>query len=79
MGRLTEDFLYRLHRGAASRFTSRPLARGIIFSRDNWRCVLCGSEKNLTVDHIKSVYQGGTNDYDNLQTLCNRCNAGKAP
>ncbi len=26
-----------------------------------------------------TVHRGGTDDDDNLQTLCNRCNAGKAP
>lgn len=51
--------------------------REYIFSRDGRQCVKCGSGEDLTIDHIISVYRGGSDDDDNLQTLCNRCNAGK--
>jgi hypothetical protein len=32
---------------------------------------------DLTVDHIKSRYDGGTDDLDNLQILCRSCNSTK--
>lgn len=70
---------YIRRRGQASNYTKRPEVRARIFTRDNYRCVQCGSIENLTIDHIISVYSGGTDEDDNLQTLCNRCNAGKAP
>jgi len=48
-------------------------------TRDGWKCLSCGAEdrKYLQVDHIQSVYHGGTNDLENLQTLCKRCNSDK--
>jgi hypothetical protein len=45
--------------------------------RDGNQCVACGATKYLQVDHIISVYGGGTNDIDNLQTLCKVCNGKK--
>ena len=40
-------------------------------------CLKCGSEKNLTIDHIIPVSKNGTNDFDNLQILCGKCNQDK--
>lgn len=37
-------------------------------------CELCGSAENLVIDHITALSQGGTNDLDNLRTLCQSCN-----
>jgi 5-methylcytosine-specific restriction endonuclease McrA len=37
-------------------------------------CELCGSTKNLVIDHIKPLSQGGDNQPDNLRTLCQSCN-----
>lgn len=37
----------------------------------------CGSTKKLQVDHIKPWYLGGGNDPENLQALCEPCNAAK--
>lgn len=41
------------------------------------RCVVCGSTESLTADHIVPVAKGGTNDLDNLQTMCEPCNTFK--
>jgi len=70
---------YKKTRSRASNFTKNPLLRLFIFNRDGNHCLECGSTDLLTIDHIISVYRGGGNEYSNLQTLCNRCNAGKAP
>ena len=51
------------------------------FKRDKYKCVECGStnkEKILHADHIISVSQGGTDELDNLQTLCDNCNLAKS-
>src|SRR5262249_25021157 len=45
--------------------------------RDGRRCLCCGASRPLQVDHIKPRYLGGTNDPDNLQTLCKYCNQDK--
>jgi 5-methylcytosine-specific restriction endonuclease McrA len=54
------------------------IKRARIFTRDSWRCVYCGSEKDLTVDHKIPKSKGGTNKFDNLQTLCYSCNQKKS-
>ena len=41
-------------------------------------CVICGSEKDLTVDHIVALSKGGTNVESNLWCLCRKCNASKS-
>lgn len=53
-----------------------------ILNRDGNKCVVCGrdtvDEVKLHVDHIHPVAEGGTDNLDNLQTLCNDCNSGKS-
>jgi 5-methylcytosine-specific restriction endonuclease McrA len=45
--------------------------------RDGLRCVQCGAKDNLQTDHIQPLSKGGSNDFDNLQTLCLRCHEVK--
>ena len=53
-----------------------------IFRRDGYRCRMCGASRDngieLTIDHIIPIADGGTNDIDNLQTLCRECNENKS-
>jgi hypothetical protein len=52
-----------------------------VFKRDNYKCVECGNtnkEATLHCDHIISVAQGGSDELDNLQTLCQACNLAKS-
>mgnify|MGYP002762091884 CR=1 FL=1 len=53
-----------------------------VLRRDGFRCVKCGRGREdgvkLHVDHIKPVSRGGKTVMDNLQTLCEDCNCGKA-
>lgn len=51
--------------------------RRLVFERDKYRCKLCKTHKNLSVDHIIPSSKGGTNEMDNLQTLCKSCNSKK--
>lgn len=37
------------------------------------RCARCGSAERLELDHIVPLWNGGTNDPDNLQLLCYTC------
>ena len=52
-----------------------------VLSRDNFRCKACGRGVEdgikLTVDHVRPVDWGGTNELVNLLTLCDECNRGK--
>lgn len=58
-----------------------PKLRYLVLRRDNHRCVKCGAEPSesvrLEVDHIIPHSLGGSDNPNNLQTLCNRCNVGK--
>ncbi|MEK6675457.1 MAG: HNH endonuclease [Planctomycetota bacterium] len=53
-----------------------------ILKRDNYRCQLCGKSADdavkLHVDHRLAVAKGGSNEDDNLWTLCEQCNLGKS-
>ena len=62
----------------------QPIPRQLrheVFVRDGYRCRECGASvedgATLEIDHILPVAKGGTNDIDNLQTLCKECNRAK--
>jgi 5-methylcytosine-specific restriction endonuclease McrA len=44
-----------------------------VYIRDRWRCRHCKTSHNLTPHHIVFQSQGGTDDLDNLITLCMKC------
>jgi len=48
-----------------------------IMERDAYRCRRCKSWTDLHIDHVLPVSAGGTNDPDNLQVLCAKCNLSK--
>lgn len=55
--------------------------RQSIYHNSNCRCQICGkliTYEEFTVDHIIPLAKGGTNDMDNLQSSCLRCNKIKA-
>ena len=54
-----------------------PLTRQNIFKRDGYNCAYCGSNKNLTIDHIIPKSKGGKNTWENLVTCCAKCNCKK--
>jgi len=67
--------------GSDGRRTSLgPKLRLNVLMRDDYTCVKCGRkgpESRLEVDHITPVSKGGTDELNNLQTLCFECNRGK--
>ena len=46
---------------------------------DDHECVECGKTDDLQVHHIKPVSEGGSNELNNLLTLCAECHGGKHP
>lgn len=42
------------------------------------RCLACGSDGPLTIDHVIPVSKGGSNTAANVQPLCGPCNSAKA-
>ncbi len=53
------------------------LTRQNIFKRDGHNCQYCGSDKDLTLDHLIPRSKGGKSSWNNLVTACKRCNARK--
>ena len=47
----------------------------------DFTCVICGKDchEDPVKDHIKPIYQGGSDGIDNIQLLCRSCNASKGP
>ncbi len=67
------------HRSKSSGYISGTL-RYEVLKRSQFHCELCGckaDERALEVDHIVPRNKGGSDDLDNLQALCYRCNAMK--
>lgn len=51
--------------------------RRVVFERDQYKCVRCGAEESITIDHIFPVSCGGTHALTNLRTLCQSCNSAR--
>jgi 5-methylcytosine-specific restriction protein A len=55
--------------------------RRIVLARDKYLCQLCLKSGRVTeaqvVDHITPKAKGGTDNLDNLQSLCNHCHDHK--
>jgi 5-methylcytosine-specific restriction endonuclease McrA len=73
---------YHNHLASKKRITIPSDLRFSILRRDKFRCRYCGAEpgeKQLFVDHVKSIADGGARtNPKNLVTTCRLCNAGKS-
>jgi 5-methylcytosine-specific restriction endonuclease McrA len=66
-----------------------PKRRLKVLQRDNYTCQICGKSpakypeleidavRKLEIDHVQPHSKKGSDDTDNLQTLCMLCNRGK--
>lgn len=53
-----------------------------VFLRDGFACVYCGSEEDLTFDHVVPRSKGGRTSWTNIVAACSPCNlrkGGKTP
>ena len=46
-----------------------------VFLRDNYQCVQCGATSDLTLDYLRPLQHGGTQDEANARCLCRSCNS----
>jgi len=60
------------------RAVKRRISRRVLFARDGWRCVYCGtSGGRLTLDHVVPRSRGGDSVWENVVTACAPCNLRK--
>jgi 5-methylcytosine-specific restriction endonuclease McrA len=60
------------------RGVTKRISRRVLFARDGWRCVYCGSGGNrLTLDHVVPRSRGGMSVWENVVTSCAPCNLRK--
>ena len=82
-GKISKEQLYKRYKPRKQRTTIPLKVRYLVLKRDGERCVKCGASTKtcpgvtLEVDHIVPASKGGSDDLDNLQTLCSSCNQGK--
>lgn len=51
--------------------------RKFVLERDGNKCLKCGAESGLALDHVLPKSKGGSNRVSNLQVLCHKCNNEK--
>lgn len=57
-----------------------PYTRRLLYKQYDGKCAYCGQHRNhkhMTIDHIIPLSKGGTDDFDNLQCVCKKCNGFK--
>jgi hypothetical protein len=52
-----------------------PEVRAAVLARDSHRCVICRSDRDVTVHHLDSRADGGKADMKRLLSLCKRCHS----
>ena len=52
-----------------------PEVMEAVLARDSHRCVICRSDRGVTVHHLESRADGGTADMKRLLSLCDRCHS----
>lgn len=82
-GRVIRYRIVGLRKQRAETARISPRVRARVLFRDGSRCQMCGtspardSEVQLEIDHKRPLDLGGSNDEENLWTLCRQCNQGK--
>ena len=65
-------------------YKRKPLPKALrvrVYKKYAGRCAYCGKQikyEEMQVDHIKAVYLGGDNDFNNLLPACRSCNFYKS-
>ena len=70
-----QAYVFNLHTTSSSE--ARRLWRKKIKERWNYECAYCGSEKNLTIDHVVPRIKGGESSVENMVCCCYSCNQDK--
>lgn len=71
----SQDYLFNLQTTSSSE--AKRLWRKQIKESWNHQCAYCGSEENLTIDHIIPQCKGGMDFTKNVVCCCRSCNQSK--
>lgn len=71
----SEELLYNLEATKSSE--AKRKWRESIKEKWNYQCAYCGSEDNLTLDHITPRSKGGSDRLTNVLCACKECNNSK--
>ena len=71
-----KQYLFNLY--TTSSAEARRLWRRKIRERWNYKCAYCGSEENITIDHVLARSKGGLDTTKNMVCCCHSCNQDKA-
>lgn len=58
-------------------YTKSLNTKDVVYGLHGRKCLACGSDKNISLDHVIPIKKGGVNDIGNLQPLCKSCNSKK--
>ena len=79
-----QNVSFRAFRISSTGYVNKKYVRQYVFDKYHNSCATCGSNKDLHIDHIKSVKSCHTsgnlftcNHINNLQLLCSICNLKK--
>ena len=77
--KFAKDMKYSYHDIKPTKREHNPKAvKNAVLKRDNYRCVKCGSTRNLEIDHKVPLAKGRSgNKPEDLQVLCKDCNRRK--
>jgi len=78
MSTIKRPSVIRLFRYIYTPFRKVELSRQNIYKRDGHKCVYCGGDRKLTLDHVLPKSRGGKNTWNNLVTCCAKCNVNKS-
>jgi hypothetical protein len=70
-----KDYLFNLH--TLSKSEAKRLWRQNIKDAWNNECAYCGSDQNITLDHILPQCKGGLDIKTNVVACCHSCNQSK--
>ena len=70
-----QAYVFNLHTTSSSE--ARRLWREKIKQRWDYECAYCGSEQNLTIDHVVPRIKGGESSVENMVCCCYSCNQDK--
>ena len=71
------DRLWDIDGGREYRNHITRAVRMEVYERDGFACVECSSPDDLSLDHIWPWSKGGSDELENLRTLCRPCNSRK--